>query len=300
MNLCHGKNKNQGELKMDEKITPRRIRKMKNKGEKITMLTAYDYPTAKILEETGIDVVLVGDSVGNTVLGYENTIPVTMEEILHHTKAVSRGLENSLLIGDMPFLSYQTSVEEAVQNAGRFIKEAGAEAVKVEGGSEFLEQIKKIIDAGVPVLGHLGLTPQRIHQFGGYQPRGRSFEEAKKIYDNAQKLEEAGVFSIVLESIPSELGKKITEKIDIPTIGIGAGPHCDGQVLVFHDLLGWTEFSPKFLKKYADLIPIIKEAVSEYKEEVMSGKFPTSEHSYGMSKGSRNRLINYLEKDSTR
>lgn len=280
---------------MNKKITPGKLREMKEEGEKITMITAYDYPSAKVLERTEIDSVLVGDSVGNTVLGYENTMPVTMEEMIRHTKAVSRGLERPLLIADMPFLSYQTSVEDAVRNAGRFIKETGAQAVKVEGGSEFFDQIRRIIDAGVPVLGHLGLTPQRIHQFGGYQPRGRTVEEAKKIYDDAQKLEEVGVFGLVLESIPKELGRKVTEKIDIPTIGIGAGPHCDGQVLVFHDLLGWTEFSPKFLKKYADLISTIEEAVNEYIGEVKSVDFPTSEHSYEMDEEILKELMDYLD-----
>ncbi|KXA94836.1 3-methyl-2-oxobutanoate hydroxymethyltransferase [candidate division MSBL1 archaeon SCGC-AAA259J03] len=280
---------------MNKKITPGKLREMKEEGEKITMITAYDYPSAKVLERTEIDSVLVGDSVGNTVLGYENTMPVTMEEMIRHTKAVSRGLERPLLIADMPFLSYQTSVEDAVRNAGRFIKETGAQAVKVEGGSEFFDQIRRIIDAGVPVLGHLGLTPQRIHQFGGYQPRGRTVEEAKKIYDDAQKLEEVGVFGLVLESIPKELGRKVTEKIDIPTIGIGAGPHCDGQVLVFHDLLGWTEFSPKFLKKYADLISTIEEAVNGYIEEVKSVDFPTSEHSYEMDEEILKELMDYLD-----
>ncbi len=199
---------------MSKNVTPAKIRKMKEKGEKITVLTAYDYPTAQLLEEVDIDGILVGDSVGNTVLGYENTIPVSMEEMIHHTKAVSRGIETPLLIGDMPFLSYQASVEEAVKNAGKFIKEGKAEAVKVEGGSEYLEQIEKIIDAGIPVMGHLGLTPQKIHQFGGYQPRGRSIKEAKRIYKDAKKLEELGVFSLVLESIPQNLAEKITENLN--------------------------------------------------------------------------------------
>ncbi|KXA94391.1 3-methyl-2-oxobutanoate hydroxymethyltransferase [candidate division MSBL1 archaeon SCGC-AAA259E19] len=280
---------------MSVNITPGKLREMKKEGEKITMLTAYDFPTAKIMEKTEIDAVLVGDSVGNTVLGYKNTIPVSMEEMLHHTKAVSRGLENPLLVGDMPFLSYQASIEDAVRNSGRFIKEADAEAVKIEGGSEFLEQIEKIIETGIPVMGHLGLTPQRIHQFGGYQPRGRTIQEAKKIYEDAKKLEEIGVFSIVLESIPRNLARKITEEVDVPTIGIGAGPDCDGQVLVFHDLLGWTEFSPKFLKRYADLISIIEEAVKDFQKEVRSGEFPDSEHSYGVDEEIREKLMNQLE-----
>lgn len=280
---------------MSENKTPAKIREKKKKDEKITMLTAYDYPTAKLLEETDIDAILVGDSVGNTVLGYENTIPVSMEEMIHHTKAVARGLENPLLIGDMPFLSYQTSVEEAVNNAGKFIKEGKAEAVKIEGGSEYIEQIEKIIDAGIPVMGHLGLTPQKIHQFGGYQPRGKSIEEAKKIYEDAKKLEELGVFSLVLESVPKELAKKITENLEIPTIGIGAGPDCDGQVLVFHDLLGWSDFKPKFVKHYADLSSSIKEALEKFKSEVKSGKFPNSDHSYSMGEDLRKELEDFLE-----
>lgn len=282
---------------MTGKVTLEEIRRMNKDGEKITMLTAYDYPSAKILDSVGIEMVLVGDSVGNTVLGYDNTIPTTMEEMLHHTKAVARGLENPLLIGDMPFLSYQGSVEEAVRNAGRLIKEGNAEAVKVEGGAEILDQIQKIVDFGIPVMGHLGLTPQKVYQFGGYQPRGMNLEEAKKIYEDAKKLEDTGVFSIVLESIPSELGRKITEKVDIPTIGIGAGPHCNGQALVFHDLLGWTEFSPKFLKKYADLISTIKDAVKEFREEVKSEDFPTPDHSYEMSENFKDELTEYLEED---
>lgn len=282
---------------MTGKVTLKEIRRMNKDCEKITMLTAYDYPSAKILDSVGIEMVLVGDSVGNTVLGYDNTIPTTMEEMLHHTKAVAGGLENPLLIGDMPFLSYQGSVEEAVRNAGRLIKEGNAEAVKVEGGAEILDQIQKIVDSGILVMGHLGLTPQKVYQFGGYQPRGMNLEEAKKIYEDAKKLEDTGVFSIVLESIPSELGREITEKVDIPTIGIGAGPHCNGQVLVFHDLLGWTEFSPKFLKKYADLISTIKDAVKEFREEVKSEDFPTLDHSYEMSENFKDELTEYLEEN---
>ncbi len=283
---------------MSKNVTPAKIRKMKEKGEKITVLTAYDYPTAQLLEEVDIDGILVGDSVGNTVLGYENTIPVSMEEMIHHTKAVSRGIETPLLIGDMPFLSYQASVEEAVKNAGKFIKEGKAEAVKVEGGSEYLEQIEKIIDAGIPVMGHLGLTPQKIHQFGGYQPRGRSIKEAKRIYKDAKKLEELGVFSLVLESIPQNLAEKITENLEIPTIGIGAGAKCDGQVLVFHDLVGWSDFKPKFVKHYADLSSSIKEAVKKFKSEVKSGEFPTSNHSYKMEDELLEEFEDFLEENS--
>ncbi len=282
---------------MSENITPGQIRKMKEKGEKITVLTAYDYPTAKILEEIEIDSILVGDSVGNTVLGYENTIPVSMEEMIHHTKAVARGIKTPLLIGDMPFLSYQTSTEEAAKNAGRFIKEGKAEAVKIEGCSGYEDQIEKIIDAGIPIMGHLGLTPQKIHQFGGYQPRGRSVEEAKKIYKEAKKLEELGVFSLVLESIPRNLAKKITNNLDIPTIGIGAGPDCDGQVLVFHDLVGWSDFKPKFVKHYADLSSSIKDAVKKFKSEVKAGEFPSSDYSYKMKEELREEFEKSLEEN---
>lgn len=278
-----------------DKITPKKFRDMKRESEKITILTAYDYPTAKILDEVGVEAILVGDSLGNTVLGYENTLNVTMGEMLHHSKAVARATENTFVIGDMPFISYQASVEKAVQNAGRFVKEANLEAVKVEGGKESTKQIEKIIEAGIPVMGHLGLTPQRILRFGKYRIRGKSAEEAQKIINDAQKLEEAGAFSIVLESIPSELGKTITEKIDIPTIGIGAGPHCDGQVLVLHDILGLSELSPKFVKKYEDLSASIEKAVEKFRDEVKSEKFPDSEHSYSMSKEELDKLKDRLE-----
>lgn len=283
---------------MTDKITPGKFQNMKRKSEKITILTAYDYPTAKILDRAGVEAILVGDSLGNTVLGYENTLNVTMEEMLHHSKAVSRAIENTFVIGDMPFLSYQTSVEKAVQNAGRFVKEANLEAVKVEGGMESIEQIEKIIEAGIPVMGHLGLTPQRILQFGKYRTRGKSAEEAQKIISDAKKLEEAGVFSIVLESIPSELAKTITEKIEIPTIGIGAGPHCDGQVLVLYDILGLSELSPKFVKKYTDLNASIEKAVEKFRDEVKSGKFPDSEHSYNMPEEELDKLKDILEEKS--
>ncbi len=263
-----------------KKITPQKLSEKKENEEKIVFSTAYDYPTSKILEKIEIDGALVGDSLGNTVLGYENTLPVTMDEMLHHTKAVARGLENPLLVSDMPFMSYQQSEEKAVENAGKFLKEGKAEAVKVEGGSEHLEKIQNIIDAGIPVMGHLGLTPQRIKQFGGYAPRGKSKKEAKKIYEDAKKLEDIGVFSLVLESIPSKLAKKITEELEIPTIGIGAGPDCDGQILVFHDLIGLSDFSPKFVKNYADVSSTIEDALKDFKSDVKKENFPNSEHSY--------------------
>lgn len=278
---------------MKNKITPGKLRQMKEDDEKIAMLTAYDSPTAKIVEEAGIEIILVGDSVGNTVLGYDNTLPVTLDEIIHHTKAVDRGIENPLLVGDMPFLSYQVSAEEAVKNAGKLVKEGNADAIKLEGGSECQEQIEKMIDAGIPVMGHLGLTPQRILQFGGFQPRGKRAEEARRIFEDAKKLEEWGIFCLILESVPKQLGKKITEELDIPTIGIGAGPHCDGQVLVFHDLLGLSDFTPSFVKEYADIKSSIKEAIGDFKKEVKSGDFPTPKHSYEMEKEELEKLDDF-------
>ncbi len=264
-----------------KKITTGILRDMKEKGEKITMLTAYDALMAAQVDEAGIDMILVGDSVANVLLGYENTIPVTMEEMLHHCRAVTRAVKRALVVGDMPFMSYQASGAEAVRNAGRFLKEAGAEAVKLEGGSEVFEIIKKITGAGIPVMGHLGLTPQSIHKFGGYGLRGGSGEEEKKLIDDARGLEEAGAFAVVLEKIPAKLASRITESAAIPTIGIGAGPGCDGQVLVTHDMLGQFErFKPKFSKRYAELAGITRDAVSQYIKEVKEKKFPGSEHSY--------------------
>ncbi|MFP4005395.1 MAG: 3-methyl-2-oxobutanoate hydroxymethyltransferase [Candidatus Hadarchaeia archaeon] len=273
-----------------EKVSIKTLQEKKRKNEKITMLTAYDYPTAKLVDKSGIDSILVGDSVSNNILGMENTLTVSMDEMVHHTKAVKRGVENALLIADMPFLSYQASEEEAVKNAGRFLQEAGAESVKIEGGEKSLSQIKKIIDAGIPVMGHLGLTPQRIHQFGGYGLRGKSRKEAMKIYEDAMKLEEAGVFSLVLESVPSQVSKTITDELEIPTIGIGAGPHCDGQVLVINDILGMSEISPKFAKEYVDLESKIKDAIVNFRKEVESGEFPAKSHSYEMKKEEKKQL----------
>lgn len=282
---------------MSKKITPSKIKKKKKDDENLVFLTAYDYPSAKILDKTDIDGILVGDSVGNTVLGYENTLPVSMDEMIHHTKAVSKGLETQLLVSDMPFISYQTSAEEAVKNAGRFLKEGKAEAVKMEGGSEYEEEIKKVIDAGIPVMGHLGLTPQKIKQLDGYKPRGKSVKEAKQIFEDAKKLEELGVFSLVLESIPTELAEKITQEVEIPTIGIGAGAKCNGQILVLHDLLGISDKKPKFVKSYADLSSTIEKAVKEFETEVKEEEFPTSENSYNMKEDFAKELEESLEKD---
>lgn len=266
------------------RITTSTLKARKASGEKITMLTAYDYATAAMVDEAGIDMILVGDSLGMVVLGYENTLAVTMEDILHHTRAVTRAVKNAMVVGDMPFLSYHISREEAVRNAGRFIQEAGAHAVKLEGGKERVDTIKAILDAQIPVMGHIGLTPQSVNQLGGFKVQGKDLETAKKLIADAKALEEAGVFSIVLECVPTPLAKKITEEVSVPTIGIGAGPYCDGQVLVINDLLGMFKgHIPKFVKKYANLEPIIAEALRAYKEEVQAGVFPGEEHSFSMN-----------------
>ncbi|HEX6262563.1 MAG TPA: 3-methyl-2-oxobutanoate hydroxymethyltransferase [Actinomycetota bacterium] len=243
------------------------------------MLTAYDYPTARILDEAGIPVLLVGDSLANVVLGHPTTLPVTMEEMLHHTRAVARGATSALVVGDLPFLSYQASHEEAIRNAGRFLKEADAHAVKLEGAHP--ELIERMVSAGIPVMGHLGLTPQSVHAMGGYRVQARTEEAAERLLADAAQIEKAGVFSIVLEGVPSSVAKRATESLAVPTIGIGAGPHCDGQVLVLHDLLGLTFGKPaKFVKRYADLGGAISQAVSAFKGEVEGGAYPGPEHSY--------------------
>lgn len=268
---------------MKDKITATFLKEMKSKSIKITSVTAYDYPSAKFAEEAGIDVVLVGDSLGMVVLGYENTLPVTVEEMLHHTKAVRRGLKYSLLVADMPFMSYQAGNEDAVRNAGRLVKEGGAEAVKVEGGEVVLERIKAILDAGIPVMGHLGLTPQYINKFGGYKVQGRTEKAARQIIEDSRALDEMGAFSIVLECVPAQLAGYISKNISIPTIGIGAGKACDGQVLVYHDILGlFSEFIPKHVKRYADLKSEIVSALKKFKDEVNGEKFPSEEHGFLM------------------
>ncbi|BAT71382.1 3-methyl-2-oxobutanoate hydroxymethyltransferase [Thermosulfidibacter takaii ABI70S6] len=263
------------------RVTVVDLKKKKENKEPIVMITAYDYPSAQMVDEAGVDIILVGDSLGMVVLGYENTLPVTMEDMLRHTAAVVRGAKRAMVVGDMPFMSYQLSPEQALDNAGRFIKEAGAHAVKLEGGEEVLETIKKITDAGIPVMGHIGLTPQSIHRIGGYRVQGRDDETALKLKKDAKLLEEAGCFSIVLEAVPTQLAKEITESLSIPTIGIGAGPYCDGQVLVYHDVLGiFQEFKPKFVKRYANLRSQIVDAVKQYVDEVRDRVFPDEEHSY--------------------
>jgi 3-methyl-2-oxobutanoate hydroxymethyltransferase len=265
-----------------KKVTTHHIQAMKSRHEVISMLTAYDYPTALLMDQAGLEIILVGDSLGMVVLGYDSTLPVTMDEMIHHCKAVARGTKYALLVGDMPFMSYQVSSAEAVRNAGRFLQEAGMNAIKLEGGRERAETIRAIVDAGIPVMGHLGLTPQSVHKLGGYKPQGRDAEAAYRLLQDAQSLQEAGCFSLVLESIPGRLAKLISQRLVIPTLGIGAGAGCDGQVLVTHDLLGIFERTPKFVKRYADLAREMKEAFQEFKTEVTAGSFPGAEHTVEM------------------
>jgi len=267
-------------MNKNQKWTAPKIRALKGK-EKVVSLTAYDYSTARLMDETGIHIVLVGDSLGMTMLGYENTLPVTMEQMLHHTAAVARGVKHALVVADMPFLSYQVSMSQAVENAGRFVKDAGADAVKIEGGAIRQEAIRALVENGIPVMGHLGLTPQSIHVFGGYRVQGKDPAVAKRILDDAKAIEAAGVFAMVLEAMPADLAAQITEAVEVPTIGIGAGPKCDGQVLVVHDLLGlYGETSPKFVKRYAELGTAMKKAFEQYKKDVEKGSFPGPEHCY--------------------
>ncbi len=257
------------------------------------MLTAYDYPTALAMDQAGIDSILVGDSLGMVVLGYANTLPVTMEEMLHHCRAVSRGAQSALLVGDMPFMSYQVDVQEAVRNAGRFLQQAGMDAVKLEGGRDRLEAVRAIISAGIPVMGHLGLTPQSVHQLGGFRPQGKTASAASRLLEDALLLEGAGCFSLVLESVPARLAEFISKKLSIPTIGIGAGAGCDGQVLVTHDLLGlFDRFTPKFVKKYADFHGEMKRAFGEYIAEVQGRQFPAPEHTVEMTDEEWENFVN--------
>lgn len=268
--------------KVIQKVTVPFLRKMKKKGRKITALTAYDFPTAKIVDQAGMDVILVGDSLGMVVLGYKNTIPVTMDEMIHHTKAVARAVQRALIVGDMPYFSYHLSIEETILNASRFLKEAGANAVKIEGASEKrLELIKAMVEADIPVMGHVGLTPQSIYHLGRFKVKGKEIEEAKQIVRMAVDLEKAGVFALVLECVPMELAKIITGRLEIPTIGIGAGPLCDGQILVFHDLVGYSNgYLPKFVRRYAELHEVLNKAVQAYIEDVKSETFPEDKYSY--------------------
>lgn len=265
------------------RVTTAIIIDKKRKNEKITMLTSYDYSMAAMVDAAGIDMILVGDSLGMVTLGYENTLAVTMDDMVHHTSAVVRGTRNAMVVGDMPFLSYHISKKEAVRNAGRLIQEAGAQAVKLEGGKERADTIKAILDAQIPVVGHIGMTPQSVNQFGGFKVQGKDLESAKKVIEDAKALEKAGVFAITLECVPTPLARRITEEVAVPTIGIGAGPYCDGQVLVINDMLGMFKgHIPKFVKKFANLEPLIIEALQSYKNEVEVGTFPDQEHSFTM------------------
>jgi 3-methyl-2-oxobutanoate hydroxymethyltransferase len=262
-------------------ITVQDLLNKKAERKKITMLTAYDYPFARIVDEAGLDGIIVGDSLGMVVQGLENTLPVTMDEMVYHTKIVARAVRNAMVIGDLPFMSYQTRIEEAVRNAGRFLKEAGAGAVKIEGGAEVADRIRAMTRSDIPVMAHIGLTPQSIHRMGGYKVQGKTEESAQRLLEEAHVAEDAGAFSLLLEAIPTVLAQKITEELSIPTIGIGAGPHCDGQVLVLHDVLGLFErFLPKFAKRYTDLKSEALRAIKAYKNEVESGNFPSKEHTF--------------------
>lgn len=266
---------------MAEKVTAPDIVKMKERGEKITCLTAYDYSFARILDAAGVDILLVGDSVGCVVQGQANTLPVTLDEMLYHTRAVVRGRKRALVVGDMPFLSFQAGKEQAIQNAGRFLKEAGAEAVKLEGGVALGATVEALVQIGIPVMGHIGLTPQSVHRFGGYKIQGKEKERRQAIIRDALAVQEAGAFAVVLEGIPADLAKEITEQLAIPTIGIGAGVNCDGQVLVIHDMLGlFDDFTPKFVKRYAELKEVMTSAVKSFIAEVREQKFPAKEHSF--------------------
>lgn len=263
------------------KNTVTTFQQSKEQGKKISMLTAYDYSTAKLMDESGINAILVGDSLGNVILGYEDTISVTVEDMIHHGRAVARGAKNAMVVIDMPFMSYQTSVYDAVVNAGRLMKEGRANAVKLEGGIEVCEQIKAITNAGIPVMAHLGLTPQAINALGGYRVQGKSADDAQRLLDNAKAVEKAGAFAVVLECVPAKLAEHISKALTIPTIGIGAGAGCDGQVLVYQDMLGmYSDFTPKFVKKYADLSSVMKEAFKNYIDDLDNGSFPQQEHTY--------------------
>ena len=277
------------------RVTIAEIREMKQRSEKIPMLTAYDYTTAKTVDEAGVPLILVGDSLGMVMLGYESTIPVTMEEMLHHTRAVVRGARRALIIGDMPFMTYHISVSDALHNAARFIQEGGAQAVKLEGGQIVAEKVRRFVECGIPVMGHIGLTPQSIHQLGGFKVQGKTEEAAERLLKDACVLEEAGAFAIVLECVPAPLSKLITQRVSIPTIGIGAGPDCDGQVQVISDILGlYSDFVPKHAKQYVKLAEEIKTAVANYMAEVKSVSFPTAKESYAMDES----LLRQLTADS--
>jgi 3-methyl-2-oxobutanoate hydroxymethyltransferase len=271
----------QGEATKPRVMTTKRVMTMKRAGEKIVMLTAYDYLVAKYLDQVGIDIILVGDSLGNVVQGHETTLPVTVDDMIYHAKAVKRAVRNALIVVDMPFMSYQTSVDDAVKNCGRVMKEVGVGAVKLEGGEYIGDIVRHLVKIGIPVMGHLGLTPQAINKFGTYEVRAQERKEANQLLKDARMLSEAGVFSLVLEKIPASLAKKVTDSVPVPTIGIGAGPHCDGQVLVVYDMLGLTEeFKPRFVRRYAELAEIMRQAFRQYIGDVRSKRFPTGKESY--------------------
>ncbi|HEX2990431.1 MAG TPA: 3-methyl-2-oxobutanoate hydroxymethyltransferase [Anaerolineales bacterium] len=279
-----------------KKVTTLTFRQKKERGEPISMLTAYDYPTALAMDQAGVDAILVGDSLAMVVLGYETTLPVTMEEMLHHARAVARGAKSALLIGDLPFMSYQVSVEEATRNAGRFLQQGGMDAVKLEGGRERVDAVRSITSAGIPVMGHLGLTPQSVNQLGGFRAQGKTALAARRLVEDALILEEAGAFSLVLESVPARLADLISKKISIPTIGIGAGAGCDGQVLVTHDLLGlFDRFTPRFVKKYADFHREMQRAFTDYIEDVETKRFPAQEHTVEMDDKEWDALLSDLD-----
>jgi len=279
------------------RITTVTLREIKGRGEKITMLTAYDYPIARLLDEAGIEVILVGDSLAMVGLGYETTLPVTMEEMLHHVRAVGRGVRRALLVADMPFGSYQAGLDEGVRNAVRFLKEAGAQAVKLEGGGEVGELTRRLVTSGIPVMGHLGLTPQMVHQFGGFKVQARTAAAAERVLEDALLLEEAGIFALVLEGIPWQVAEVVTRELRVPTIGIGAGSPCDGQVLVTNDLLGlFDDFTPKFVKRYADLKGTIAAAFAQYRQEVKAGAFPGPEHAFRLEEAENRRWEQQLSR----
>jgi 3-methyl-2-oxobutanoate hydroxymethyltransferase len=279
-----------------KKVTTLTLRQKKERGEPITMLTAYDYPSALAVDQAGVDVILVGDSLAMVVLGYENTLSVTMDDMLHHSRAVARGAKFALLIGDMPFMSYQVSVEEAVRNAGRFLQQGGMDAVKLEGGAERVPAIEAIVSAGIPVMGHLGLTPQSVNQLGGFRPQAKNAAAARKLLDDAIALEAAGCFSIVLESVPARLAEYVSKRLSVATIGIGAGAGCDGQVLVTHDMLGlFDRFTPKFVKKYANLHTEMQRAIGAYIDDVETRRFPAPEHTVNMPDTEWDEFLGGLE-----
>ena len=274
------------------RVTANDIKAMKAKGEKIPVITAYDYPTARLADDAEFPIILVGDSLGMVVLGYDSTIPVTMDDMVHHTGAVARGANHALIVVDMPFMSFQISSADALRNAGRLVQEGGAQSVKLEGGESVAEEVRRIVGSGIPVMGHVGLTPQSVHRFGGYRVQGKAREQAAQLLRDAQALEEAGAYAVVLELIPSPLARIITQRLTIPTIGIGAGPYCDGQVQVLHDMLGlYPDFVPKHTKQYLHLNELISDALRRYVQEVREGVFPTEKESFDMDEALLSELL---------